>query len=66
MHVMVNGKKETISDLTTVKEFLSLKNLDPKKVVVELNMNIVNRETFDAVMLKENDSLEVMRFVGGG
>ena len=32
----------------------------------ELNLDIVERENMGSVILKENDSLEVLRFVGGG
>ncbi len=66
MELMVNGKKEILADSITIKDFLMSKNMDPEKVVVELNMDIIDRKAIDDVMLKENDALEVLRFVGGG
>ncbi len=66
MELMVNGKKEILVDSITIKDFLNIKNMDPEKVVVELNMDIIDRKALDHVMLKENDALEVLRFVGGG
>jgi sulfur carrier protein len=34
--------------------------------VVELNRNIVSRETHASTQLKEGDTLEIVHFVGGG
>ncbi|MGL5153045.1 MAG: sulfur carrier protein ThiS, partial [Clostridium sp.] len=37
-----------------------------KKVVVEVNFEIINNENYGSFIVKENDSLEVLSFVGGG
>ena len=66
MNITVNGKLETVEPGTTISDFLNSKRLDPEKVVVELNLEIVDREKLGIVKLRENDSLEVLRFVGGG
>ena len=39
---------------------------DSKKVVVELNLMIIPKEDYDKIIIKENDSIEVLSFVGGG
>ena len=66
MNITVNGKLETLEQNITISDFLKLKHLEPEKVVVEHNLKIVERENLNDVVLQENDSLEVMRFVGGG
>lgn len=66
MDVIVNGKKEALSDGITIGEFLKGENLDSGSVVVELNADIVDRTSYDTIVLNENDILEVLRFVGGG
>ena len=66
MNITVNGKLETVKPDITIGEFLKSKELDSEKVVVEHNLEIVERENFGNVVLSENDSLEVLRFVGGG
>ncbi len=66
MTITVNGKKEDIKEKSNILDFLVQKNLDPDKVVVEHNLNIINKETLKDIILKENDTLEVLRFVGGG
>ena len=66
MNITVNGKQETVKPGTTISDFLKSKDLKPEEVVVEHNLEIVNRDNLRDAILAENDSLEVIRFVGGG
>jgi thiamine biosynthesis protein ThiS len=40
--------------------------LNPKKVAVERNLEIVPRSTHAEVLLADGDQLEIVHFVGGG
>jgi len=40
--------------------------LDPAKVAVECNLEIVPRSRLEDVMLADGDALEIVHFVGGG
>jgi sulfur carrier protein len=51
---------------TTLQEFLVSSGYDLCKVAVELNGMISPRKTFNDVVLKNTDSLEIVSFVGGG
>ena len=64
--VKVNGEKVSLSLNTSLLELLVNMGFDPGKVAVELNEEIVPRSRYGEVFLKEDDSLEVVRFVGGG
>ena len=64
--ITVNGKKESIKENTRILEFLSSKKLNPDQVVIEYNLDVLNRENLGHCILKENDNLEIMRIVGGG
>lgn len=66
MVIRINGKDETIEGGLTLGGLLSRKDVSPDEVVVELNGAIIARENYDSTVLNENDSLEVLRFVGGG
>jgi sulfur carrier protein len=66
MKITVNGKIEIVDEKTTINDFLVQKNLEPEKVVVEHNTDIMDRKNLDNVILNENDTLEILRFVGGG
>jgi len=63
---MVNGKQEVLKDSISIGEYIMQKGLNPDTVVVEHNYNIIQKEEWSNVFLKENDVLEVLRFVGGG
>ena len=64
--ITVNGKKETIKKNTQISDFLASKKLNPDKVVVEYNLDILNRESLENSVLMENDNLEILQIVGGG
>ncbi|MFT9496593.1 sulfur carrier protein ThiS [Anaerosolibacter sp.] len=66
MEIVVNGKREFIDQSVSILEYLSLKGLDPNRAVVEYNYHVVKKEEWGNIILKENDQLEVLRFVGGG
>ena len=66
MNITVNGKKEKIDHGISLLIFLKQKGVDPDTVVVEYNYEVVKKEEWDRIILKENDNLEVLRFVGGG
>lgn len=65
MQIEVNGAaRETQS--TTVLELVLELSLDPKKVAVERNLEIVPRSLHEATALAEGDKIELVQFVGGG
>ena len=63
--VKVNG---TALDITgkTISEYLAQTNYDPRRIAVERNGDIVFKSQYDATILKDGDSLEIVSFVGGG
>lgn len=66
MKIILNGKEENVEEGTTVAGLVALKGLDPRTVIVEYNYELVKEERWDGIVLKENDRLEILRFVGGG
>ena len=66
MTITVNGKQEVLNDKITILEFIKFKGLNPDTVVVEHNYNIIKKEQWGNTMINSNDTLEIIRFVGGG
>ncbi len=66
INVTVNGEKQHIAGGTSVSSFLSMINISPQRVAIEYNMEILDKNQFDLVLLKEGDRLEIITFVGGG
>ena len=69
MNLTVNGKPATISGSETlnIPALLSeLKVAQPEYVTVELNGDILDRESFDTTTVKNGDTIEFLYFMGGG
>ena len=63
--VKVNGAELDIAG-KTVAQYLRTTNYDPKRIAVERNGDIVFKSQYDATILQDGDSLEIVSFVGGG
>lgn len=66
MNIKINGKSEILNGVLNLAELILLKGLVPEHIVVEHNYNIIGKEDWDTIALKENDNLEIISFVGGG
>jgi sulfur carrier protein len=65
--VLVNGQDENLEPKLSVTQLLKVKDVDmPDMVSVQLNGDILNREAFDSTIVKENDRVEFLYFMGGG
>ena len=66
MKLTVNGEERSFRGIADVAGLLSALELDPRKVAVELNLEIVPRSTYAATRVRDGDRLEIVQFVGGG
>jgi len=66
MNIIVNGEERTLETVQSVEAFLKDIGLDPRKVAVERNREIVPKSQFDEIMLADGDKLEIVHFIGGG
>ena len=64
--MILNGKTVDLKEDISVKDLLENYNLNPQKVVVEVNMEILDDEVYSTYLLKNEDTVEVISFVGGG
>jgi thiamine biosynthesis protein ThiS len=66
MTVQINGDMKEIKEGLSLAQLLEELGIRPGRVVVELNRDVVARETHGATVLKEGDTVEIVHFVGGG
>jgi thiamine biosynthesis protein ThiS len=66
MHVTVNGRAMELPVGCTVAGLLERVHLDPARVAVERNLDVVPRRTYDTSTLSDGDRVEIVTFVGGG
>ena len=66
MRIRLNGEEREVSQGLTVTALLRTLGLDARHVAVERNALVVARATFEKTHLTEGDTVEIVRFVGGG
>jgi thiamine biosynthesis protein ThiS len=66
MDIQLNGQPTPVAAGITLGDLIREKGLDPATIVVEHNLTIIKAADLDQITLKENDTLEILRFVGGG
>jgi sulfur carrier protein len=66
MKLVINGEQREVEDAKNVLELLQVFKIDHKILVVELNREIIERDSYAQTPLHEGDSIEIVHFVGGG
>ncbi len=62
----INGEFKKMPKGLSVAALLEELSIDPRRVVVELNQDILLKETYPAKLLSENDEVEIVHLIGGG
>lgn len=65
LKITINGNLTEI-ETTSLVEYFKNKEINPDSVIVLLNDNIIKKNNLKDIILQENDSLEIVKFVGGG
>ena len=66
MNIVLNGEEINIAESLNVLELIDLYELPASKVAIERNLEIVPKSAYVTTMLKENDKVEIVHFIGGG
>jgi len=66
MEITVNGQKREYSGPPWMTSLLETLGISPRPVVVERNLRIVPRNELEKEPVAEGDTIEIIRFVGGG
>jgi sulfur carrier protein len=66
MQVIINGETLELEAGLPLPALLERMGAPAAHVAVEHNGQVLDRDGFAAVVLREQDRLEVVRFVGGG
>ncbi len=66
LSVRINGEHRRVPGNTTIAELVNQLGLDPLRVAVERNLDVVPRGTLRDVQVEDGDDFEIVTFVGGG
>ncbi len=64
--VRVNGEPRILSAGHTLLDVVRLLGLEPARVAVELNREIVRRDLWAGTQVSHGAQIEIVQFVGGG
>ena len=66
MQLTVNGEARAFEGALDVAGLVTRLGLDPRKVAVERNLEIVPRSAYGRTPLADGDRIEIVHFIGGG
>ena len=66
MIIKVNGEPREVETELTLTKLVSLLNLKPEQIAIELNREVVRRANWEGTLLRDADQVEIVHFVGGG
>ena len=66
VNIHLNGEAREFADGLTVEGLIATLALDPARVAIELNHNVVRRNLWSTTILHDGDQVEIVHFVGGG
>lgn len=66
MQITVNGEEKRYDPPISVAGLLAALELEPLKIAVERNLEIVPKSLFAQTALEDGDRIEIVQFVGGG
>jgi thiamine biosynthesis protein ThiS len=64
--IRLNGEPYGLPGPATITTLLEHLGIDPRRVAVERNMEVVRRQAYDTTPVLDGDEIEIVNFVGGG
>ena len=64
--IKLNGKVKLINEKTNLLKLVNNLKIPLKKVAIELNQEIIDKKKLNKKILKKNDKVEIVHFIGCG
>ena len=64
--IQLNGDPYEINGQTNLNELLNKLKIQKNKVAIEVNGEIVQKDKYQNLVLKKDDKVEIVHFIGGG
>ena len=64
--IKINGRERTVGENINLLNLLKFFKIPLKKVAIELNQEIIDKNKLSEINLKKNDKIEIVHFIGGG
>jgi len=64
--IRLNGKISMIPNNLTLLGYIKKLKMPLNKVAIELNYEIIDKNKLNKFIIKKNDKIEIVHFIGGG
>ena len=64
--IRINGKINLIEKNMKLSNLIIKLKIPIKKVAIELNKEIIDKKKINKILLKKDDKIEIVHFIGGG
>ena len=64
--IKVNGKFKNVIENYKISDLVKDLKIPLKKVAIELNQEIMDKKKISKIILKKDDKIEIVHFIGGG
>ena len=66
IEIKVNGKFKHVTENYKILDLVKDLKIPLKKVAIELNQEIIDKKKISKIILKKDDKIEIVHFIGGG
>ncbi|MGB6330032.1 MAG: sulfur carrier protein ThiS [Halarcobacter sp.] len=66
MNIIVNGEEKQFTENATLQSIINELQIEDKVMAAAVNMEIVKKDEWNNYLVKNDDKLELLQFVGGG
>ena len=66
INVYINGEKKLISISSNLSDVLKNFDIDANKIAIEINKKVIPKSLYKNTLIKNEDKIEIVQFIGGG
>jgi sulfur carrier protein len=66
LRIQVNGQAREVEENLRLPQLITTLDLKPEQIAIELNQKVIRRAEWQKTILRNDDKIEIVHFVGGG
>ena len=66
INVYINGEKKLISISSNLSDVLKNFEINTNKIAIEINQKVIPKSLYKNTLIKNEDKIEIVQFIGGG
>ena len=66
INVYINGEKKLISISSNLSDVLKNFEINANKIAIEINQKVIPKSLYKNTLIKNEDKIEIVQFIGGG